>query len=73
MGGFDVEDLDGVVVVGENLHFLVVIVYVIGLVVDLLVVAWLLVVLLGMIGVRDDSLAVGWLGSSHSVLGGLGL
>jgi hypothetical protein len=36
-------------------------------------VAWLLVVLLGMIGVRDDSLAVGWLGSSHSVLGGLGL
>jgi hypothetical protein len=37
VGGFDVEDLDGVVVVGENLHFLVVIVYVIGLVVDLLV------------------------------------
>jgi hypothetical protein len=25
------------------------------------------------VGVRDDSLVVGWLGSSHSVLGGLGL
>jgi hypothetical protein len=58
---------------GENLHFLMVIVYVIGLVVDLLIVAWLLVVLLGVIGVRDDSLVVGWLGSSHSVLGGIGL
>ena len=50
-----------------------VMVYVIGLVVDLLVVVWLLVVLLGVVGVRDDSLVVGWLGSSHSVLGGLGL
>ena len=46
---------------------------VVRLVVDLLVVVWLLVVLLGVIGVCDDSLVVGWLGSSHSVLGGLGL
>jgi hypothetical protein len=50
-----------------------VMVCVIGLVVDLLVVVWLLVVLLGVIGVHDDSLVIGWLGSSHSVLGGLGL
>jgi hypothetical protein len=58
---------------GENLHLLMVMVCVVGLVVDLLVVVWLLVVLLGVIGVRDDSLVVGWLGSGHSVLGGLGL
>jgi hypothetical protein len=45
-GGFDLEDLDGVVV-GENLHILMVMVCVVGLVVDLLVVVWLLVVLLG--------------------------
>jgi hypothetical protein len=48
-------------------------VYVVGLVVDLLVVVWLLVVLLGVIGVHDDSVVIGWQGSSHSVLGGLGL
>jgi hypothetical protein len=58
---------------GENLHLLMVMVYMIGLVLDLLVVVRLLVVLLGMIGVRDDSLVVRWLGSSHSVLSGLGL
>jgi hypothetical protein len=71
-GGFDVEDLDGVLVVGENLHFLMVMVCRVGLVVNLLIVVWLLVVLLGVIGVRDDSV-FGWLGSDHSVLGGLGL
>jgi hypothetical protein len=54
---------------GENLHLLMVMLYMIGLVLDLLVVVRLLVVLLGVVGVRDDSLVVGWLGSSHSVLG----
>jgi hypothetical protein len=44
-----------------------------GLVMDLLIVVWLLVVLLGLVGVRDGSLVVSWLGSSHSILGGLGL
>jgi hypothetical protein len=72
-GGFDVEDLNGVVVVGENLHLLMAMVYVVGFVVDLLVVVSLLVVLLGVIGGRDDSLVVGWLGAGHSVLGGLGI
>jgi hypothetical protein len=73
-GGFDVEGLDDVVVVvGEDLDLLTMMVRVVGLVMDLLVVVWLLVVLLGVIGLRDDSLVVGWLGSSHSVLGGLGL
>jgi hypothetical protein len=72
-GGCDVEDLDGVVGVGENLHLLMVMVYMIGLMLNLFVVVWLLVVLLGMEGVRDDPLVVGWLGSGHSVLGGLGL
>jgi hypothetical protein len=57
----------------EDLHLLMVMVYMIGLVVDLLVVVWLLVVLLGVVGVYDDSLVVGWLFSGHSVLGGLGL
>jgi hypothetical protein len=50
-----------------------VMVYMIGLVLDLFVVVWLLVVLLGVVGVRDDSLVVSWMGSGHSVLGGLGL
>jgi hypothetical protein len=54
---------------GENLHLLMVMLYMIGLVLDLLVVVRLLVVLLGVVGVRDDSLVVGWLGSSHSILG----
>jgi hypothetical protein len=58
---------------GEDLHLLMVMIHVVGLVMDLLVVVWLLVVLLGVIGVRDDSLVVGWLGSGHSVLGGFGL
>jgi hypothetical protein len=47
VGGCDVEDLDGVVVVGENLHLLMVMVYMIVLMLDLFVVVWLLVVLLG--------------------------
>ena len=33
----------------------------------------LFVVLLGVVGVCDDPLVVSWLGSSHSILGGLGL
>jgi hypothetical protein len=73
MRGFDVEDLDDVVVVGEDLDLLMMMIRVVGLVMDLLVVVWLLVVLLVVIGVCDDSLVVSWLGSGHSILGGLGL
>jgi hypothetical protein len=58
---------------GEDLYLLMVMVHVVGLVMDLPGVVWLLVLLLGVIGVRDDSLVVIWLGSSHSVLGGIGL
>jgi hypothetical protein len=54
-----VDDLDGVEVVGENLHLLMVMVCTIGLMLDLLVMVRLLVVLLGVVGVHDDSLVVG--------------
>ena len=58
-GGGYVDDLDGVEVVGENLHLLMVMVCTIGLMLDLLVMVRLLVVLLGVVGVHDDSLVVG--------------
>jgi hypothetical protein len=53
----------------QNLHFLMVLISVVGWMLDLLVVVGLLV----MICVRDDPLVVGWLCSGHSVPGGLGL
>jgi hypothetical protein len=53
----------------KNLHFLTVLVRVVGWVLDVLVVVrWLLVVV---VCVRDDSLVVGWLCFVHPVPGGL--
>jgi hypothetical protein len=51
----------------KNLHFLTVLVRVVGWVLDVLIVRLLLVV----VCVRDDSLVVGWLCSGHPVPGGL--
>jgi hypothetical protein len=53
----------------KNLHFLAVLVRVVGWVLDVLVVVRLLLVVV--VCVRDDSLVVGWLCSGHPVLGGL--
>jgi hypothetical protein len=53
----------------ENLHFLTVLVRVVGLVLDVLVVVRLLLVVV--VCVRDDSLVVGWLCSGHPVPSGL--
>ena len=52
----------------KNLHFLTVLVRVVGWMLDLRIVVGLLVV----VCVRDDPLVVGWLCSGHSVPGGLG-
>jgi hypothetical protein len=53
----------------KNLHFLTVLVRVVGWMLDVLVVLRLLVVVL--VCVRDDSLVVGWLCSGHHVPSGL--
>jgi hypothetical protein len=54
---------------GNNLHFLMMLVCVVGWMLDVLVVVWLL--LLVVVCVRDDSLVVGWLCSRHPVPSGL--
>jgi uncharacterized membrane protein (DUF373 family) len=53
----------------QNLHFLTVLVHVVGWMLDLFVVVELLVVVV--VCVRDDPLVVGWLCSGHSIPGGL--
>jgi hypothetical protein len=53
----------------KNLHFLTVLVRVVGWVLDVLVVVSLLLVVV--VCVRDDSLIIGWLCSGHPVPGGL--
>ena len=53
----------------KNLHFLTVLVCVVGWMLDVLVVVRLLLVVV--VCVRDDSLVVGWLCSGHPVPGGL--
>jgi membrane-bound metal-dependent hydrolase YbcI (DUF457 family) len=53
----------------QNLHFLMVLVHVVGWMLDLFIIVGLLVVVV--VCVRDDPLVVGWLCSGHSVPGGL--
>jgi hypothetical protein len=54
----------------KNLHFLTVLVRVVGWVLDMLVVVRLLLLVV-VVCVRDDSLVVGWLCYGHHVPGGL--
>jgi hypothetical protein len=53
----------------KNLHFLTVLVHVVGWMLDVLVIVRLLLVVV--VCVRDDSLVVGWLCSRHPVPSGL--
>jgi hypothetical protein len=53
----------------QNLHFLTVLVHVVGWMLDLFVVVGLLLAVV--VCVRDDPLVVGWLCSGHSVPGSL--
>jgi hypothetical protein len=53
----------------EDLHFLAVLVCMVGWMLGMVVIVWLLLVVV--VCVRDDSLVVGWLCSRHPIPGGL--